>query len=240
MSKLERMGGADGWRHSPAGATPQRQGTIGVFRRDRWFAPTFAFSKRQYPNGRARRIILEAADKFRKGGTPGENVPSACMAPGQGAPARSGPQAASKGSQNENPQRSDWRNDAPPASRRGDTEKAASTNREGRLLGSGQPDLNRRPLRPERSALPDCAMPRLIRHVAYKANPKTRSNRPARRIRCAGLPRDCSRVLHTFRAAHRACRRAEHRGMDCSLAPFSVTAQTLRTWPRCGHRSVLR
>lgn len=137
MSKLERMGGADGWRHSPAGATPQRQGTIGVFRRDRWFAPTFAFSKRQYPNGRARRIILEAADKFRKGGTPGENVPSACMAPGQGAPARSGPQAASKGSQNENPQRSDWGNDAPPASRRGDTEKAASTNREGRFRRVG-------------------------------------------------------------------------------------------------------
>ena len=48
--------------------------------------------------------------------------------------------------------------------------------------GSGQPDLNRRPRRPERRALPGCAMPRLnCRHV-YRADSGSRSGPTPSRI----------------------------------------------------------
>ena len=50
------------------------------------------------------------------------------------------------------------------------------------LSGSGQPDLNRRPRRPERRALPGCAMPRLnCRHV-YRADFGSRSGSTPSRI----------------------------------------------------------
>ena len=67
------------------------------------------------------------------------------------------------------------------------------------FLVSGQPDLNRRPRRPERRALPDCAMPRVYRRSCYRADWKSRSA-PTHRMAPPLHPlARSSMVIHTNR-----------------------------------------
>jgi hypothetical protein len=75
--------------------------------------------------------------------------------------------------------------------------KAASTNRGDRFLESGQPDLNRRPRRPERRALPGCAMPRLNVQACYRANSESGSAPASARPPSCSRLRGSSMVIHT-------------------------------------------
>lgn len=87
---------------------------------------------------------------------------------------------------------------------------------------SGRRDSNPRPLRPERSALPDCATPRLSGPADIHVAGKKRLSREGRAMQGNSASREFSRSAGPARRVHSAARRrasvrgAAHRGIHNS------------------------
>ena len=161
MRKTWVFGGAlttDPRQPRVAGTAPQRRVAIRVFRTSDTFSPTFA-----HPNYF---VVTDGEGELFSG-------PSRCLF----GEVRTGPKVGSSQSPiGRSPMFCIVVPCGEPEQKRPPpTVKAA-------FGGSGQPDLNRRPRRPERRALPGCAMPRLnCRHV-YRADSGSRSGPTPSRI----------------------------------------------------------